>query len=246
LTLETEAARSTADGLRRVLRLNTDLLTRTLSGATNESFRTAEDPGITLPMPLPDGRLVMFQIEESSVLAPSLTARYPEIRTFTGQAVSLPGVTMRCDLTPQGFHATMLLPEGAVTIQPLTPSTPADLYLTYNGLPPGLTEEDLAAIHCDLPEDAAGAISRPLEWQQNAQLLPEYRLGGILRTFRVAIATTWEYSNSYGAGTNAGTVASIATWLNAVNLIYERELSIRLQLIDEPSILLPLSEAFPR
>ena len=244
LTLETEAARSTADGLRRVLRLNTDLLTRTLSGATNESFRTAEDPGITLPMPLPDGRLVMFQIEESSVLAPSLTARYPEIRTFTGQAVSLPGVTMRCDLTPQGFHATMLLPEGAVTIQPLTPSTPADLYLTYNGLPPGLTEEDLAAIHCDLPEDAAGAISRPLEWQQNAQLLPEYRLGGILRTFRVAIATTWEYSNSYGAGTNAGTVASIATWLNAVNLIYERELSIRLQLIDEPSILFTTERGF--
>jgi hypothetical protein len=232
------------EGNRRILRLNTEMLSRSLSGVTNEIFRTADDRALELPMPLPDGRLVMFQIEESSVLAPSLAARYPEIRTFTGQAVNLPGVTMRCDLTPQGFHATMLLPEGAVTIQPLTPSDPADLYLTYTGLPPGLTEEDLAAIHCDLPQDADGAIPQPLEWQQNAQLLPEFRIGGVLRTFRLAIATTWEYANNYGAGTNAGTVASIATWLNGVNLIYERELSIRLQLIDEPSILFTAERGF--
>ncbi len=190
-TLAAEGDSSAVEGARRILRLDTALLSRSLSGGANEIFRTSDDRVIELPMPLPDGRLVTFQIEESSVLAPSLAARYPEIRTFTGQAVNLPGGTMRCDLTPQGFHATMLLPEGAVTIQPLTPSTPGDLYLTYTGLPPGLTEEDLAAIHCDLPPDADGAFPQPLEWQQTAQLLPEFRVGGILRTFRVAIATTW-------------------------------------------------------
>lgn len=243
-TLDVQGISSRVEGGRRILRLDTDLLSRSLMGAANEIFRTSDDRGLELPMPLPDGRLVIFQIEESSVLAPSLAARYPEIRTFTGQAVNLPGGMIRCDLTPQGFHATMLLPEGVVTIQPLTPSTPDDLYLTYTGLPPGLTEEDLAAVHCDLPPDADGASPQPLEWQQTAQLLPEFRVGGILRTFRVAIATTWEYSNNYGAGTNAGTVASIATWLNAVNLIYERELSIRLQLIDEPSILFTAERGF--
>ena len=244
MSRELQGASAAAGGTRRILRLETALLSRSLSSATNEMFRTTGEQGLELPMPLPDGQMVTFRIEESSILAPSLAARYPEIRTFTGQAVNYPGGTMRCDLTPQGFHATMLLPEGTVTIQPLTPNAPGDLYLIYTGLPPGLTEEDLATIHCDLPEAAEGAIPQIPEWQQNAPLVPEFRIGGILRVFRLAIATTWEYANAYGAGTNAGTVASIVTWLNGVNLIYERELSIRLQLVDEPSMLFTSEQGY--
>jgi hypothetical protein len=37
------------------------------------------------------------------------------------------------------------------------------------------------------------------------------------------VAATWEYCNTFGGGRTADTVASIATWLNGVNAVYERE-----------------------
>jgi len=231
--------------MRRLLRLDPLQLVQLLEGVPREAFRVAEESlSRELPLPLPDGRFLSFRIEESPILEPVLAARYPEIRTFIGQSLTSPGVTMRGDLTPQGFHATILLLEGAVTIQPFVGGGEENLYLTYSGMPPELSEEELASIGCDLPEGAADLLTREQEWERSSVLLPQFQVGGTLRTFRIALAVSWEYAQAYGGGTNAGTIASLVTWLNGVNAIYERELAIRFQLIDEPSILFTTERGF--
>ena len=54
-----------------------------------------------------------------------------------------------------------------------------------------------------------------------------------MRTYRIAVATTQEYTNtpSLGGGTVPSALASINTWLNNLNLIYIRELSVRFVLV---------------
>jgi uncharacterized protein (TIGR03437 family) len=62
--------------------------------------------------------------------------------------------------------------------------------------------------------------------------------GATLRTYRLAVAATAEYTQTYGGGTVAGALSALTTTINGVAAIYERELAIRLMLVDnETSII---------
>src|SRR5205085_2886111 len=75
-------------------------------------------------------------------------------------------------------------------------------------------------------------------------IAPDVAVGATLRTYRIAVAATWEYCNAYGGGTNAGTVASINTWLNGANAVYERELTIHLNLVNDTDVLYTTERGF--
>lgn len=243
-----------ADGLpgRRQLRLNRLALARLLEQAPQEAYRGADDRRVELPLPMPDGSTLQFRLEESPIMEPALAARYPEIRTYTGQSIDDPAVMMRCDLTPDGFHATVLQADRTISIHPVSDvvtgvakDVPGDRYVSYQG---SSAIDGMEMPVCDLraaPPAAAGAGAidgdHLRQWEVSS---PGYQVGGTLRTFRLAMATTWEYANTFGGGTNAGTVASMVTWLNAVNAIYEREVAVRLQLIDAPSIIYSAERGF--
>ena len=66
----------------------------------------------------------------------------------------------------------------------------------------------------------------------------EVTSGANLRTYRLAVAATAEYTQTYGGGTVNGGLAAITTTMNLVNAIYEREVAVRLILIaNETSII---------
>ena len=237
---------------RRDLRLNSLAMRRLLEQAPAESLRAADERSLELPLPMPDGSMIRFSVVQSPVLEPLLAAKYPEIRTFTGQSIDDPTVTMRCDLTPLGFHATVVgTAQGVVSIHPPESQEPSDRYISYFGMAAGGGPE---AISCDFrdPLGNSGATSaghnpdhaQYREAEANSPLAASYQVGESLRTFRIAVAATWEYSNSFGGGTTAGTVASITTWLNGVNAIYEREMAIRLRLVDAPTIIYSTERGF--
>lgn len=243
----------------RNLRLNGLAMDRLLGQAPPESYRESEDRRTLLPLPMPDGSIIRFRIVQSPVMEPLLAAKYPEIRTFTGQSIDDPAVTMRCDLTPHGFHATVVGTEqGIVSIHPPPDGAdrqanqePSDRYISYIGMAAGGGPETLSCDFRDPLGAVGGAVADPLspgashrETEASGAQAVRYQVGDSLRTFRLAIAATWEYCNAYGGGTNAGTVASMATWLNGVNAIYERELAIRLRLVDAPSIIYSAERGF--
>ena len=62
--------------------------------------------------------------------------------------------------------------------------------------------------------------------------------GTTLRTYRLALAATAEFTQTYGGGTVSGALSAMTTLINAVNAIYERDLGIHLTLVaNETSII---------
>lgn len=220
-------------GDQRYLRMNRIEMERLLSEAPIEISQTDDLSPTILPIPMPDGTITKFRITQSTIVDNLIAARYPDIHTYVGQSIDDPGVTMRADLTPLGFHATIILPEKTVSIHPASSSESSDRYISYHQKE-GQMERN--SISCEV-------IQNPFTEQLYKKYLSDqsssarFQVGSVLRTYRIAVTTTWEYSELYGGGKNALTIASIVTWLNSVNAIFERDLAVRLILVDAPSII---------
>lgn len=61
-----------------------------------------------LTLPLPDGSRHQFRVQRSSVMAPELAAKFPELQTFAGQDAADATATLRLELTPTGLRAQII------------------------------------------------------------------------------------------------------------------------------------------
>ena len=203
----------------RALQADQDQLKQALALAPLENT-SSQWASITLP--LPQGVNQMFELEASPILAPALAAAYPGIATYRVRGIDDPSVTGRLDMTPEGFHAMLTTPAGAVFIDP----DGVGGYRSY-------FKQDYAA-------SLGGEISAPVcrmselspESSTDTTTLPSLAQrtvsGNLRRTYRLAVATTGEYGQYFGSKANA--TSNIVTTINRVNQIYGRDLAIQLQL----------------
>lgn len=219
----------------RIVRLNRAALVRVLNRAPLEGQVSLAERGQILTLPMPDGSFARFRLEESPAMEPGLAARFPEIKSYRGQGVDEPAMTMRCDWSPNGFHALVLTGNQTVNIHPLGDAGAggSDIYASYFG--DDIQKEEAQCFTSEIHKINPG---------QSRANGPLVAIGATLRTYRIAISATWEYCNSYGGGTNAGTVASINTWVNSANAVYERELAIHLNLVNNTNILFTTERGF--
>ncbi|MCO6477861.1 MAG: zinc-dependent metalloprotease [Phaeodactylibacter sp.] len=205
----------------RVLQLDTEAMLRHLAGAPDESVANAAVSTYTLKLPRPDGRMETFRLCESPVMAPGLAKRFPQVKTYLGKGVDNPTALARIDYTPHGFHAMVLAGEDAYFIDPYFHLLNEGAYLSYyrRDFESGEKFECLTEESLKIPEPGP----------QDAKVLG--RTGEELRTYRLAVSATGEYTQYHG-GTVEGALAAIATTMNRVNGVYERDLSVRMILID--------------
>jgi len=204
----------------RSLSLDTIHLQSLLRRAPRE-FTAGDAPIISLPMP--DGSMLRFKIYDSPVMEEGLASRFPQIRTFTGQALEGSAVTTRFDWTPQGFHAILLTSRGTVLIEPDGPNQTSSYIAYFQGdLPAGSMECNVDGSTADEPLVAVK------QFGERANLVSS---GSALRTYRLAVATTAEYTQAYGGGTVGGGLSAVTTTVNLVNAVFERDVAVRLVLI---------------
>lgn len=197
-----------------------------LAGAPMESFpnRTA---GLTVVLPLPGDKSEQFVIWETQVMDPELAAKFPEIKTYTGRGVDDRTATIRLDTTPHGFHAMILSARPAMFIDPVERGNTrlyASHYQRNRSTIPG---EQFSCEMTPDPQAEREIESLVREWHQNSASLTN---GTQLRTYRLAIGATGEYTTYYG-GTVPLAMAGIVTSVNRVTGVYETEVSVRMQLI---------------
>lgn len=209
----------------RLVALDQEILSVLLSKAPAEGSEAARQSALLIYLPLPDGTAGRFRIVESPVMAPELAAKFPEIKTFSGQGVDDPSATVRFDNTPQGFHAMILSPSGRIFIDPYSRNDTAH-YISY------YTRDHISRNAADFFEyplvDPGDKMKREIQALIAATL--QKSSGAQLRTYRLAVAATGEYTAFFG-GTVPQGMAAIVTAVNRVTGIYEAEAAIRLQLV---------------
>jgi hypothetical protein len=227
----TSAANKTGEKFYRAVSLNEAAQRKLLRHAPMEFTAAARQSQVVMSLPMPDGTFARFRVEESPVMAAELAARFPDIRTYRGRGLDDEAATARFDVTPAGFHAIVLTRAGTVIIEPLSHASPRQ-YISYD--------------RRDAP-DQSGSISCVVLGAEQAQVqskqLPRkgpaaLASGATLHTYRLALAATAEFTQTYGGGTVSGALSAMTTMINAVNAIYERDLAIHLTLIaNETSII---------
>ena len=100
------------------LRLNHDGMRTLLARAPLERTEAAKASPLVLDLPAPDGQFQRFVLTDSPVMEPGLAAKHPDIKTYRGHGVTDPTATIRADMTPLGFHASVRSTRGAWYIDP--------------------------------------------------------------------------------------------------------------------------------
>ena len=157
-------------------------------------------------LPTGDGILERFAVEEVAVMEPGLAARFPQIRTYRGVGLDDPTALARLDLTPQGFHAMVLTPTGTVLVEP---DEARPLERSRVVLPRQAWAR--SPWQCATPprDSDDGAPSLPLRPSRAVA-------GDLIRTYRIAIATTGEYTDFHGGTVESG-LAEVVTVLNRID-----------------------------
>ncbi|MFC0603351.1 immunoglobulin-like domain-containing protein [Winogradskyella pulchriflava] len=197
--------------------LNTESLRQSLNGVAQRNNFTTQSTTILL-FPNYEGKLERFSIKEASVMHPDLQARYPDIRSYVGQGIDNPSSVLRFSLSPNGLNAMILSSSGASTfIEPV--SNGSNLHIVFNRKNRLSYNDDF---ECEVTENIRRSLSSGVV-QKNAD-------DGVLRTYRIAVSATGEYTQYHG-GTKALALDAINTTMTRVNGIYESDFNVTLQLI---------------
>ena len=218
--------------------LNLDGLKTYLQNAPMEGTTAAKNNPLIVAIPLPNQESVLFEVYESPLMPTELAAKFPMIKTFAGQGLDDSSMKIRFDYSLEGFHAIFSTPEGDVYIDPYVKGIQTH-YISYftknNFIDPDVKEmlqnghAHEGDMHLDWLETNGGDNS-PFRDKDETETETENSAAVNLYKFQLALACTGEYTTKHG-GTKAGAMSAIVYALSRVNFIFEREVSIRLELI---------------
>lgn len=206
-----------------------------------ERFRSISS--LIIPLPIGNGQLQNFRIYEASIFEAGLQAKYPDIRSYVGQGIDDPTATARFSISPFGVNIMISSVNYAtVYIDPFTKDKTH--YITYSRA--DLPEYD-DGFYC-LVDEAVSQTIGPIDIN-TANRNPK---DGKLRTFRLALACTGEYANFHlnrqGVSPSASDADKKAAVLNEMNVamtrvngIYERDLGISMNIINNNDLLIFLN-----
>jgi hypothetical protein len=229
----------------RTAALNTAQLRTILARAPLEFTLAAKTSRVEISLPTPDGKFARFRAEESPVMEAGLAAKHPEIKTYRAQGLDDPAATARFGLTPYGFHAIVLSPKGNYYIDPYRRGDTVN-HISYFKRDLPRTEAQAFECHVHLP---GSRNSRALTAETAAAAAATRPNGGTLRTYRLALAADYEYSQYHSPGTISDKAEVLARGIvpavNRVVGIYEREVAVHMNLVTNEDLIIFNTPADP-
>lgn len=223
------------------------------AGLRNALANTAKEdernkPAATIAIPLPDGTTEHFALRETLVMSPEVAAANPTIKTYEGEGTIHKNYIIRMSLSVMGFEALIWgVDKDAVYFARTKDASGETLYQSYFAR----DARKVSAVNSPMGDHHCATIST-----SGKPELPGLKIGGnglrvasgsagisngaTVRTFRIAIATTGEWSrNAAGVDPDNPTqtpiqirnsaYAVVITSINRINAIYTRELACRFQ-----------------
>ena len=226
----------------RTIQLDLSELNSLLQSAPQEKNTNPLNSGSVISIPFPDGSEQLFSFVEFDMMEASLQQKFPGIKTYLGQGITDPSARIYFDKTTVGFHAMIIGKYGTTFIDPFFLGNPS-ICISYSKDAFYATNkkqfEELDPI-APSPSDLGNEVKKA---KSKSELIKESRLlksmvptGTELRTYRLAIAATGEYTAFHG-GTVAGGLSAIVTSMVRVNGVYETEVDIRMVLVGNNNLI---------
>lgn len=174
---------------------------------------------LILPFPNSEGKIERYRVSEAPVLHPALAAKYPNIKSYAGVGVNNASDRIRFSISSKGLQSMRLgVDKSTVFIEPFS----KDLQ-TYSIYKKADKLKEVDGFKCEVdPSNRNKSISTN-DAQKNAD-------DGFLRTYRIAISATGEYTAHHG-GTKAQALAAMNTTMTRVNGIYEADFNVTMVII---------------
>lgn len=206
-----------------------------------EAIKFNREAAPIISIPMPNGKTALFRIWVNNTMSPGLQAKFPTIKTFTGQGITDKFAILTMDWTEQGFHAMTLSDvEGSVFIDPFAQGTKTE-YISYY-------KRDFVDSDGGLDESHLNEVLGNINNRQYANRNNTQCAGSVLYSYRLAVACTGEYAVAVAGFTPqvSSVLSAIVTSVNRVDGVYEKECSISLNLIpDNASLIYTSASADP-
>ncbi len=205
-------------------------------------FNLSDDPaaGVVIALPLPDGSFRSFRVWQKSMMPADLAAKYPQIRTFTAEALHNRTITAKLDFTEYGFHAMIFDGENSSFIDPY------DLYhdglymVHYNKDETKPVNERMQCLTKASGEAQQAEIPNMFAGKSTGRGTPV--TGGYkVRTYRLALsADSWycQAATAVSSPSIAQCLSALTTSMNRINGVFEREFSVTMVFVNKEDTLI--------
>ncbi|WBV57389.1 M12 family metallo-peptidase [Chryseobacterium daecheongense] len=203
----------------KVYTLDIDGLKNALSRAPKR-LAAGEKSQVIISFPNSDGKIENFKVKENSNFDPQLAARYPDIKSYVGEGLGDSNSTVYFSISPLGLSSMEIYGDkSAVFIEPYTKDL--STYVVYKKSD---KKDNLNKFECTVIDVAQKGIDNTsLAARPNAD-------DAKLRTFRLALSCTGEYTTYFG-GTKANALAAMNNTMTRVNGVFEKDFAARMVLI---------------
>ncbi len=196
---------------------------------------------VLVDIPLANGKMMTFEVYEAPTMMPELQARYPHIRSYQGVAQDNPLYTARFNANSLGFYARINSPEGLMHIIPYASKQDRYYMSFYRG---DFMADEAIGKKCGVDHKEHITHDSPIPTEEiranldaTTPFIEKRTAAGIIqRTYRLAVASTADYTAQLGSVDSVMSVISITA--NAINAIYERELAVSFRLIGNNDVLI--------
>ena len=179
-----------------------------------------EKSEVIISFPNSEGRMENFKVKENSNFDPALAAKYPDIKSYVGEGLDDPNSTVYFSVSPLGLSSMEIYGDkSAVFIEPYTKDL--STYVVYKKSD---KKDNLNKFECTVIDVAQkGVVNTNIAARPNAD-------DATLRTFRLALSSTGEYTAYFG-GTKANALAAMNNTMTRVNGVFEKDFAARMVLI---------------
>ncbi|MEE9327844.1 MAG: zinc-dependent metalloprotease family protein [Cocleimonas sp.] len=182
-----------------------------------------------ISLPLPNKAFISIQVTPVNILPESLSDKFPSIKSFRIKP-NKEIISGRLSLNENDFHGMLQMRNGETYfIDPLKANN--NVYVSYKKS--NQQPDNSQTFSCGAKPSANNlSMNITASRTENA-----HKEANSLVTYKIAIAATGEYTAKHG-GTVKGALSAINTTLNRINQVFERDLGIRLKLVENNHLLI--------
>lgn len=181
-----------------------------------------------ISLPNSDGKIELFEVNDAPNFDAELQARFPEIRAYSGKGLTDRFATLKLSISPQGIQTIVFRTDRENEFIE-SYSEDHSVYAVFKSQ----RNNNNSSWTCSTDEEKS-ILDKTSKYAVNSNL--NKSSAGKLKTMRLALSCTAEYSNFFRA-TNSGQVALVLAGFNATltrcNGVFEKDLGLHLNLISQ-------------